>query len=278
MPAVIGMLLFVYYPLVSSIVNSLYQWTLYSRDRTWVGFANYVAVFQNKNIGIIFRNNCLYAIISVFVQVFIAMILAACLEEQFMLRSQPFFRTVLFLPSLISMSVVAILWKFIFNPNTGLINSFLHAVGIAASPQWIGDAHLAIFCCIFISQWQGLGYCILIDLIGIQKIPSDIYEAAKMDGAGAINRFLHITLPMGKESMLVTSLIIVIGSFKLFTEIQVLTGGGPGRATEVLATAMYRAAFTEDKMGVASAYAIIIFIITMVFAVLQIKISKSGEE
>ncbi|MCI6019631.1 MAG: sugar ABC transporter permease [Clostridiales bacterium] len=196
-----------------------------------------------------------------------------------MRRFQRFFRTILFLPSLISMSVIGLLWKCIFNPNTGLLNTFIHAIGFEnATPMWLGDATLAIFCCIFVSQWQYVGYCMLLDLVGIQKIPAELYESAKIDGAGSIKRFFYITLPMGKESMLVTAIITVIGSFKIFTEIQIMTGGGPGRATEVLATAMYRAAFINDEMGVASAYAIIIFVITLVLSLFQMKISHTGEE
>lgn len=278
-PTIIGLTLFVYYPLVKSILNSFYEWTLFSSDKKWIGLGNFIEIITGENIGLILKNNTLYAVISVICQVLIAMVLAACLEEAFMRKFQPFFRSILFMPSLISMTVVAILWKNIFNPNTGILNSLIHAIGFTdVTPQWIGDAHMAIFCCIFISQWQGMGYCILLDLIGIQKIPSALYDAAKIDGAGALKRFFYVTVPMAKESMLVTSLIIVIGSFKLFTEIQVLTGGGPGRATEVLATAMYRAAFTNDKMGIGSAYAVIIFVITMTLSLIQMKVSKTGKE
>ena len=221
-PTIIGLTLFVYYPLVKSILNSFYEWTLFSSDKKWVGLGNFIEIITGENIGLILKNNTLYAVISVICQVLIAMVLAACLEEAFMRKFQPFFRSILFMPSLISMTVVAILWKNIFNPNTGILNSLIHAIGFTdVTPQWIGDAHMAIFCCIFISQWQGMGYCILLDLIGIQKIPSALYEAAKIDGAGALKRFFYVTVPMAKESMLVTSLIIVIGSFKLFTDIQV---------------------------------------------------------
>lgn len=278
-PVLIGLGLFVYYPLIRSIGDSLYEWVSYSPDRKWVGLDNYIQIFSNDQIWTILKNNVLYAMISVLCQVFLAMVLAACLEEVFMHRFQKFFRTVLFLPSLISMSVIGIMWKCIFSPNNGLLNTFIHAIGFEnVTPLWLGDANLAIFCCIFVSQWQYIGYCMLMDLVGIQKIPSEMYESAKIDGAGSIKRFFYITLPMGKESMLVTAIITVIGSFKIFTEIQIMTGGGPGRATEVLATAMYRAAFTNDEMGVASAYAIIIFVITLVLSLIQMKVSRTGEE
>lgn len=277
-PVVLGLLVFVYYPLLQTVVGSLYEWVSYTPDQKWVGLKNYVAIFTSDGFGRILFNNIIYAVLSVVCQVGLAMVLAACLEEIFMRRFQGFFRTVLFLPSLISMSVIALLWKCIFNPNTGLLNTFLVNIGVQNPPTWLGDANLAIFCCIFISQWQYVGYCMLLDLIGIQKIPQELYEAALIDGAGSVKKFFYITLPMGKESMLVTAIITVIGSFKIFTEIQILTGGGPGRASEVLATAMYRAAFVNDEMGVASAYAVIIFVITLVLSLVQMKLSKTGGE
>lgn len=278
-PVVIGLAIFVYYPLIRSVIDSLYQWVSYSPERKWVGFDNYIQIFTDENFMTILKNNILYAAFSVLCQVVIAMVLAACLEEIFMRRFQKFFRTVLFLPSLISMSVLGILWKCIFNPNSGLLNAFIHSIGFEhTTPMWLGDASLAIFCCIFVSQWQYIGYCMLLDLVGIQKIPRELYESAEIDGAGSIKRFFYVILPMAKESMLVTAIITVIGSFKIFTEIQVMTGGGPGRSTEVLATAMYRSAFINDEMGVASAYAVIIFVITLILSLVQIKLSHTGEE
>ncbi len=278
-PVLLGLGVFVYYPLLRSIFDSFYRWVSYSADRKWVGLDNYIQIFSNEQIWTILKNNVLYALISVICQVFLAMVLAACLEEIFMRRFQKFFRTVLFLPSLISMSVIGLLWKCIFNPNSGLLNTFIHAIGFEnVTPTWLGDASLAIFCCIFVSQWQYVGYCMLLDLIGIQKIPGELYEAAKIDGAGSVKKFFYITLPLGKESMLVTAIITVIGSFKIFTEIQVMTGGGPGRATEVLATAMYRSAFINDEMGVAGAYAIVIFVITLILSLIQLKLTRSGQD
>ena len=278
-PVIIGLAVFVYYPLIRSAIDSLFQWVSFSPERKWVGFDNYIQIFTDKDFFTILKNNVLYALFSVLCQVLLAMVLAACLEELFMRKFQKFFRTVLFLPSLISMSVLGILWKCIFNPNSGLLNTFIHAIGFEnVTPTWLGDANIAIFCCIFVSQWQYTGYCMLLDLVGIQKIPRELYEVAEIDGAGAVKRFFYVTLPMGKESMLVTSIITVIGSFKIFTEIQVMTGGGPGRATEVLATAMYRSAFTNDEMGVASAYAMIIFVITLILSLIQMTVSHTGEE
>ena len=181
-PVTIGLLVFVYYPLIQTIIGSLYKWVSYSPDRKWVGIANYLAIFQKKGFLRILFNNTIYAILSVVCQVGLAMVMAACLEEIFMRKFQKFFRTVLFIPSLISMSVIGLLWKCIFNPNTGPLNQLLVQVfHVQNPPGWLGDASLAIFCCIFISQWQNVGYCMLLDLIGIQKIPQEIHDAALID-------------------------------------------------------------------------------------------------
>lgn len=123
-PVTIGLLVFVYYPLIQTIIGSLYKWVSYSPDRKWVGIANYLAIFQKKGFLRILFNNTIYAILSVVCQVGLAMVMAACLEEIFMRKFQKFFRTVLFIPSLISMSVIGLLWKCIFNPNTGPLNQF----------------------------------------------------------------------------------------------------------------------------------------------------------
>ena len=189
-PVTIGLLVFVYYPLIQTIIGSLYKWVSYSPDRKWVGIANYLAIFQKKGFLRILFNNTIYAILSVVCQVGLAMVMAACLEEIIMRKFQKFFRTVLFIPSLISMSVIGLLWKCIFNPNTGPLNQLLVQVfHVQNPPGWLGDASLAIFCCIFISQWQNVGYCMLLDLIGIQKIPQEIHDAALIDGASSVKNF-----------------------------------------------------------------------------------------
>ena len=278
-PALIMLGVFIYYPLIQAVIGSLYQWNAYLPDRTWVGLGNYLEIFKNPNLFLAIRNNILYAIISVVCQVFLAMVLAACIEEAFMRKFQKNFRSVLFLPSLISMAIIALLWKQLFNPNIGLINAFIHLLGFEdLTPLWLGDSKLAIFCCIFMSQWQYTGYCMMLDLVGIQKIPQELYESAELDGASPIQKFFKVTLPLAKESMLVTSIITIIGSFKVFTEIQVMTGGGPGHASEVLATLMYKEAFKMNSLGTANAYAFVIFIVTLVLSIIQIRLSNSGKD
>lgn len=279
LPAIVLMSVFVYFPLIQSAVFSLYKWAAFSPQKEWIGFQNYITVFNDPVTLLMFKNNTMYAFWSTLFQAGLGLVFAACLEEAFMRRSQYFFRTVLFIPSVISMTVIGLLWSFLFNPNIGVINEAIRAMGFTEfNAQWLGDSKLAIYCCIFVSQWQYIGYCMLLDLIAIQKIPAELFESATIDGAGSMQRFIHITLPLVREAILVSTVITILGSYKVFTEVYVMTTGGPGRSSEVLATAMYRAAFKNDEMGVACALSIIIFIITFIFAAIQLKISRSGKE
>ena len=279
-PAIALMALFVYYPLVQSIVFSLFKWASFSPEKQWVGFYNYhLIVSDTATFFTILRNNFFYAVVSTIFQAGLGLVFAACLEEKFMRGTQPFFRTVLFIPSLIAMTVIAMLWQFMYDPNIGMINQAIQALGFKDfNAQWLGDSNLSIWCCIIVSQWQYIGYCMMLDLVGIQKIDGELFEAATIDGATRPQVFRYITLPLMKESILVTTDVTILGSVKVFTEVYVMTAGGPGRSSEVLATAMYRAAFKNDEMGVACAYAIMIFVLTFICAALQLKLSHTGEE
>lgn len=279
LPVLLLMGLFVYYPLIQSFFFSFYKWASFSPVKEWVGLYNYKLIFSDPVIWGILKNNFLYAFWSTIFQAGLGLVFAACLEEKFMRKSQPFFRTVLFTPSLIAMSVIALLWQFMYDPNIGMINEAIRAIGFPNfNEQWLGSSQMAIYCCIIVSQWQYIGYCMMLDLVGIQKIDGELFEAATIDGATRPQVFRYITFPLMKESLLVTTVVTILGSIKVFTEVYVMTVGGPGRSSEVLATAMYRAAFKNDEMGVACAYAIIIFIFTFICAAIQLKISRTGED
>lgn len=194
-------------------------------------------------------------------------------------RWQPFFRTVFFIPSVISIAVVGLLWQLLYNPEIGLINEALRAIELYEwTRPWLGESETAIYAVVAVSQWQYMGYIVMLFLIAMHKIPAEYYEASTIDGANRIQTFIYITLPQIKEMILVGSMITLIGAFKVFDEVYVMTGGGPGRSTEVLGTMLYRAAFRNDEMGYASAIATAIFVITLSLSLLQIKLAKSGQE
>ncbi|MEG7379115.1 sugar ABC transporter permease [Bacillus subtilis] len=272
-------LLFVYIPIFENVFLSLFQWSSFSPEKTFIGLKNYVELFHDPVFYQALTNNVLYAVISIVCQVFGGLIMAAVLEDKLVRKWSPFFRTVFFLPVVISMTVIALLFDFIYNPETGLLNQLLQAVGLdQLTRAWLGDNNTAMLSVIFVSQWQSVGYIAMLYIVSIQKIPDELYEAARLDGAGKIQQFFHITIPQTKEMSFVAVVMTLTGAFTVFNEPYILTGGGPGNASEVLSTFLYKSAFTKDMMGYASAIATVVLIITLTLSLMQMKLFKTGKE
>ncbi|MDU0156674.1 carbohydrate ABC transporter permease [Bacillus cabrialesii] len=272
-------LLFVYIPIFENVFLSLFQWSSFSPEKTFIGLKNYVELFHDPVFYQALTNNVLYAVISIICQVFGGLILAAVLEDKLVRKWSPFFRTVFFLPVVISMTVIALLFDFIYNPETGLLNQLLQAVGLdQLTRAWLGEDSTAMLSVIFVSQWQSVGYIAMLYIVSIQKIPDELYEAARLDGAGKIQQFFHITVPQTKEMSFVAVVMTLTGAFTVFNEPYILTGGGPGNASEVLSTFLYKSAFTKDMMGYASAIATVVLIITLALSLMQMKFFKTGKE
>jgi raffinose/stachyose/melibiose transport system permease protein len=277
LPGVLLIFIFVYFPLLLNFVNSFYQWNAFSTARIFIGLENFKRLLNDPIIVTAFINNTLYAIISVIFQCGLGLVFAAVLENKLFSKYQGFFRTVYFVPAVMSMTVVGILWQFVYHPSYGIVNPFLKLIGLQGlAMDWLGKSATAIYSVIFVSQWQSIGYIMLLFIVAIQKIPSEIYESAKIDGATGIKGFLYITVPLIKEMTLVTTVITVIGAYKVFSEVYVMTAGGPGHATETLATYMYRVAFRSDEMGYASSISALIFVVLFVLTLIQLKISKTN--
>jgi raffinose/stachyose/melibiose transport system permease protein len=218
------------------------------------------------------KNNFWYAAISVIFQVGLSMVIAAVLENKLFRRVSGVLRSIYFMPSVISITIVAILWQMLLNPNLGIVNAAMEFIGLGSfTTDWLGNSKTAIFAVIAVSQWQYMGYTMLLFIVAIQKIPEDYYEAAMIDGANGMQQFFHITIPNCKETVLFTLTTTIIGSFKVFDEVYVMTGGGPGRSSEVLGTYLYRAAFRNDRMGFATAIATVLFVITFALSIIQIR-------
>ena len=180
---------------------------------------------------------------------------------------------------MIAIAAVGLMFYYIYNPNLGLLNAVISMFTEGNFRYaWLGDPNTAIFAVIAMSQWQFTGYIMILLIVAIQKIPQELYEVAEIDGASSFQKAIYVTIPQIKEMILVTSVITVIGAFKLFTEIFVTTRGGPYDTTQVLGTFMYKTAFFYDKMGYAAAIAVIIFFITFTTSVFQIKFANKGED
>ncbi|AGF26363.1 sugar ABC transporter permease [Bacillus velezensis] len=277
-PALI-FLLFVYIPIIENVFFSLFEWSSFQPEKTFIGLKNYIDLFRDPVFFTALRNNVLYAVISLICQVGGGLILAAVLEDRLVRKWSPFFRTVFFLPVVISMTVIALLFDFIYNPEIGLLNQLLEAVGLdELTRAWLGDENTAMLSVIFVSQWQSVGYIAMLYIVSIQSIPAELYESAQLDGAGKIQQFFHITVPQTKEMSFVAVVMTLTGAFTVFNEPYILTGGGPGNASEVLSTFLYKSAFTKDMMGYASAIATVVLLLTLALSLIQMKFFKTGKE
>ncbi len=277
LPTLIIMIVFVYHPIVENFRSSLYNWNTFSGQENWryVGLDNYRRVFDDPIFYTSIKNNIWYAVISVAVQVCFSLGLAALLESTLLSRfSSSFFRTVLFLPSVLAVTIIGITWMLMLNPSTGLVNQVLDEIGLAAVKHtWLGEEGTAIFSVIGVSQWQWTGYVMILFIVAIQAIPHELYEAARIDGANGLQQFWHITVPGVRETFLVMTTITVIGAFKVFDIVWVMTAGGPNHASEVLGNYLYRVGFRNDEMGYASALAGVMFLITFALSFAQIRFS-----
>ncbi len=280
LPALIIMLVFVYLPVVQNIYYSLFRWSSIDPAMKFIDIQNYTRIFSDKIVAVSLRNNVLYAVISVVFQVGLSLVLAAILEAKIIRPSMAnAFRNTLFMPAVLAITVVGITFQLIYSPNTGLINQLLEAVGLEnLTRAWLGEETTAIYSIIAVSQWQWVGYDMILFVVAIQAIPEEMYEAASIDGASVIQKFFNITVPMVRETILVLTTITVIGGFKVFDIIWVMTAGGPNNASQTLGSYLYRVGFRNDEMGYASALATLLFVITLVLTFIQLRIGKTGSE
>ena len=280
LPLLLLMIFFIFGPLIQNIINSFYEFSSFSPVKNFVGLKNYQDMLKDGSISVALMNNVRYAVISVICQVGFGLILAAILEQKFLRKIAPFFRVVFFFPVMISISVIALLFGFIYNPQMGLLNGFLEAIGLEGLKRtWLGNPSTAIYATIAMSQWQSTGYIMMLFIVAMQKIPRELYEAAEIDGAGSVLQFLHVTVPQVRETIFVNILITISGSMLVFNEPYILTkGGGPGISSITLAVHMYQEGFMKNNMGYASALAVLIFVITAVVSIIQIVISRTGKD
>jgi raffinose/stachyose/melibiose transport system permease protein len=274
-PAVALLVVFVYYPIVENVRLSFFSWSAFSPSPIFVGLENYRAAFDDDVFWRALFNNTAYAVVSLIVQVGFALVLAAVLEEFVHQRLRGILRTIYFIPATISITVAGILFSFLYNPQFGLVNRVLTAIGLESwTHAWLGEKSTAIWSIIAMSQWQSIGYTAVLFVVAIQRIPREYYEAVRVDGAGPVRAFFTVTVPMVREMTTLLIILTVSGAFLVFNEVMVMTAGGPDNSSQVLNTWLYRNAFFEDDMGYAATIATVIFVITFIVAVVQLAIAK----
>lgn len=275
LPALALLLVFVYYPIVDNLRLSLYSWNAFSARPVFVGLDNYRTAAGDPIFWRALRNNTVFAVTSLVFQVGFSLVLAAVLEEFVHQRLRGILRTVYFIPAVISITVAGILFSFLYNPQIGLLNRALGALGLESwQHSWLGEPGTAMWSIIAMSQWQSIGYTAILFVVAIQRVPREFYEAARIDGAGRIRSFFSITVPMVREMTTLVTILTISGAFLVFNEVMVMTAGGPSNSSQVLGTWLYRNAFLNDDMGYAAAIATVIFVITLLIGASQIYVSR----
>lgn len=278
-PALALIALFVYYPLVANVGFGFFRFTAGSSAMEFVGLDNYLRLFSDPIVGTALRNNAVYAVVSVVFQVGGGLVIAAWLTRTVGRRIGAVLRSVYFLPAVISMTVIALLFTFVYDARSGLLNSLLAAVHLdGLQHAWLADPSTAMGSVIAVSQWQSMGYVCMLYVVALQQIPDELYEAASLDGAGGVRQFFNVTVPQAKEMIFVAMILTVSGSITVFSEPYILTNGGPGTTTQVLATYMYNQGFFQNQMGYASAIASLIFVITLVLSLVQMLAFRTGKD
>jgi raffinose/stachyose/melibiose transport system permease protein len=274
-PALAILAVFVYWPLVQDVFFSFLKWNIYSGEKTFVGGANYAELAGDPIFWKALGNNAWYAGISIVFQVFGALALAAIVESVRSERMRKAFRSIYFIPSAISLTVAGLLFYFIYQPQTGMLDVFLTNVGLGQYAQaWLGHENTAIFAVIAMSQWQGFGYSVLLFSVALQRIPVELYEAAAIDGVGPFRKFFSFSVPLVREMTGLMMIVTISGGFQVFNEVMVMTGGGPNNASQVLGTWLYHAGFMTNDFGYSAAIGVAIFVITLILAVLQLWVSR----
>ena len=276
LPALAVFAFYITWPLIHTVVLSAYSWSALNPARTFEGLGNYTELARDPVLRTALINNGLWIVLSLVLQLPPAMLLAVGIGSA--LRRHRILRTGYFSPLIIPAVAVGLIWTLFYDPNFGALNALLEALGLDAwTAGWLGDVRLATPCIIAVSCWRYTGFHMMILLAGLQAIPDDIFEASQIDGANACRTFWAITLPLMKRVVLVDALLITVGSVKIFDLIWVMTGGGPNHASEVLATYMYRAAFSDDRMGYSAAIATVMLVLTLIATVIYLRLTRVEE-
>jgi multiple sugar transport system permease protein len=259
------------YPIGDVLFLSLHEWNIISRVRPFVGFDNYVELWGDPLFREALRNTAVIAFGVLVLTVPLAMVLAALIHARTQSRLSPFFETAVFLPHVVSLVPAAMAWKWIFDARLGPLNAVLSVFGIAPK-AWLFDPVLSVLCVVVLCAWQALGYAVLIFLVGIKNLPNALYEAARLDGAGPIQSFLFITVPLLKPITLYVSVVTLVAGFNVYGQAFVLASdaqGAPGQLVRVLVLDMLENGFRNYRVGYAAAEAVVLLLVVLALTGLQ---------
>ncbi len=268
LPAILVYGIFKLGPLIGGIYLALLRWDGIE-DPRFIGLRNFDKILNDKLTLMVLGNNVEYAVITVVGKIVLSLFLAVMLNQA--LRGRTFYRTGLFMPVVMSFVVIGILWRWLFNTEFGLINNLLENLGLGfLALDWLGDTDIALKSLTLVDIWKWYGFHMVIFLAGLQSIPDELYEAARIDGASAWQQFLHVTLPMLQPVMIVNVTISVMGAFNVFDIPYVMTEGGPANSTNVMALHIFLRGFKFYRFGFSAALSYVLLTIVTLVAALQL--------
>ena len=275
LPNALIFLLFIIIPAVNGLRMSFFRWGVFDKP-VFTGLRNFQRLFSDTVFLATVQNTIVYSFITVLLVLVYSLILAMMFYRK-VAGGEKIFRAVFYIPSLLSLITVGIAWRFIFGDEMGILNYFLRQAG-KAPIGWLTDGKYAMGSLILVSVWAVAGYYMVIFISGLQAIPAELYEAARIDGASRVKTFLQITLPLLRGTMLVVLVLSTIQAFKAYELVKVMTDGGPGYTTKFIVQQVYQVAFAEDSLGYASAMSLVLMFIIALFTLIQFKISGKEQD
>ncbi len=269
-PAFILYVLFVFYPIVFNLYTSFYEWDGINNPTVFVGFRNYLDFFSDDIFGTIIRNTLLFGVIVMFFRAFFGLVSAVLIKRVTVFKSV--FSSVVFLPVVMTPTVIGIVFENIFEPNYGPVNTILRFIGLDSLAQpWLAQPWSALLVIFLVEIWLWTGFFTVFYTAGMTSIPAELYEAADIDGASELRKFFAITFPMLRSTHFSLAILSSVAVLKVFDVVWILTRGGPANTTEFFATYVIKKSFIEYDQATSSAVSIVLFIIALVITVIQLK-------
>lgn len=264
-PALIIYLSVIVVPVFYSLFISMFKWNGIA-EMEFAGLNNYINLFTKDAIFLkAIQNNLIWIFLSLFMTMTIALGIAVILNKRF--RGRTFFRGFFYFPAVIAPIAVAIIWRWMYNPSVGFINEMSRAMGSGFAQSWISDPFASLYAIFFASLWQSIGQPMIFFLAGLQTVPEDILEAAKIDGASGSRTFFLITCPVMKDTFVIVIANLIVGAMKVFDIVQGLTAGGPNNATQMMSTYMYSQTFQYNNVGYGTAISVLMVVFMLIVIV-----------
>jgi ABC-type sugar transport system permease subunit len=273
-PSCVILLVFVAYPIIQSFWMSLHDWSFFASHHRWIGLSNYREMLHDSRFWNALKNTAIYTACVVPLQVALGLALAVALQR--VTRTNTILRSIYFFPVISALATMGIVWKFLLDPNIGMIPHLLSAAGLP-SADFLQSTTWALPSIIVVGVWKSVGFSMVIFLAALQDVPESLLEAAALDGAGPWMRFRRVTLPLLRPSMLFAAIIATIASMQLFDLVYVMTKGGPLFHTETLVTYLYEVGFQNFRSGYAAAISWVLFLLIMLLSIFQLRLFRYDE-